>query len=366
MSIIYNSINLLSIFLLYPLNYIFSTVIRFIPKKRHVLHISYSVHIAYYTTRILRENKIQADYLSVDPTNHWNKFDYFFDSSKRLFFLNEFLTLWTLLARYKIIHIHFLYTLSKTGWEIKFLKKSNIKIIIHYRGNESRNLETIKKLYDDFQCKNLDKYVLTDWQKKKRKMESFADQILVTTRDLLDFSPNAIHMPFFSPAIKENVFNKNINNLRIVHATNQPNVEGTEQLIQILNDLKKEGFKFDLINVRNKTYNETMKILRKSHLSIGKMKMGDYANFQVESMYLGIPVITYVRKDILERFSYLKSSGIIFTDFKSIKFEIRKILKNPKKLITISKKIKTFSNNFHNNKIISNKYDEIYTNVLLK
>ena len=88
--------------------------------------------------------------------------------------------------------------------------------------------------------------------------------------------------------------------------------------------------------------------------------MGDYANFQVESMSLGIPIVTFVRKDIIEKYVYLKTSGIIFSEINELNQTIEKIIRNPRKLISISQQVKSFINKYHNNIIISKRYNKIY------
>ena len=40
--------------------------------------------------------------------------------------------------------------------------------------------------------------------------------------------------------------------------------------------------------------------------------MGDYANFQVESMSLGIPTITFVRKNIIKKILILVNLDYLF------------------------------------------------------
>ncbi len=331
----------------------------FVKKNNKVLHISYPNHIAYNTTKILKSNGINAEYLSIGRSKHWKKYDYFFEQKSNYSFLREFYILWFFLVKYKIIHLHFLFTVSKTGWEIKFLKMCNIKIIIHLRGNDARDKNIIQKLHNDFNDLNFHKYLIPEWVEKK-KMIKIADHLIVTTRDLLDFHPTATYMPFFSPINTKNKFNNNFKKIKIIHATNQTKVEGSYYISKCIKSLQKKGYPIEYFFLKNQSYEEVLKVLKNCHLSIGKLRMGDYANFQVESMSLGIPIVTFVRKDIIEKYVYLKTSGIIFSEINELNQTIEKIIRNPRKLIFISQQVKSFINKYHNNIIISKRYNKIY------
>ena len=50
----------------------------FVKKNNKVLHISYPNHIAYNTTKILKSNGINAEYLSIGRSKIWKKYDFFF------------------------------------------------------------------------------------------------------------------------------------------------------------------------------------------------------------------------------------------------------------------------------------------------
>jgi hypothetical protein len=64
---------------IYPLNYVLSIVRKNIKYQNSVLHISYMVHIPYYTVRILRRQNMKADYLALGGKSPWwDKYDYHF------------------------------------------------------------------------------------------------------------------------------------------------------------------------------------------------------------------------------------------------------------------------------------------------
>jgi hypothetical protein len=67
---------------IYPLNYVLSILRRSVKYPNSVLHISYMVHIPYYTVRILRRQNLKADYLAVGGQSPWwDKYDFHFPLS---------------------------------------------------------------------------------------------------------------------------------------------------------------------------------------------------------------------------------------------------------------------------------------------
>ncbi|MBF91660.1 MAG: hypothetical protein CMP34_02495 [Rickettsiales bacterium] len=354
-------INNLFIKALFPINILLSLVFRHIKKKKNILHISYPIHQAYRTVKILKLNKISSiHYLSIGKSSTWSKFDFNFPRGYNFYFYKEFFFLWTFLIKYKIIHIHFLYTPSITGWEILFLKLSGTKIIIHFRGNEARDNKTILKLLSvGKNSKKKTEKILSNEHRDKKHIIKYANKILVTTRDLLDFYPEATHIPFFS-INEKNYYQTPKKFIKIIHASNQPIIEGTNQIIKVINQLKNEGFLIDFIYLKDKKFDEVINELKSCHLSIGKLRMGDYANFQVESMSLGIPTITFVRNNIIKKNPYISESGLFISNLSRLKDTLKFILQNKEILNQRSKMVKKFVNKYHNNTVIAKKLKSVY------
>ncbi len=107
-----------------PINWLLSKALasRVVPGS--VLHVSVMVHVPAYMVRILRENGINADYLAVGHSPWWRESDYQFRPTRVpvLSVLKEMWWVWGVVARYEIVHSHFMVTLSRTGWEWPLLK----------------------------------------------------------------------------------------------------------------------------------------------------------------------------------------------------------------------------------------------------
>jgi len=325
---------------IYLLNQVLVRVRRNVKYPNSVLHISYMVHIPFYMTRTLRRQGIKADYLAVrSESPWWKKCDYRYPlPDKPANALEEFLFFWRVVARYEVIHSHFGIMFSETGWELPLLKKMGRKIVVHYRGCEARDPALNQQLHPQSNiCQDCDYKgsVCRDGRKRMEISQKFGDEFLVTTPDMKDFQPEALHFPFFLPEIDYEKY-KAPEELpadqpfRIVHVTNHPGIEGTRHIQAAIDRLKSRGYAIDFQFLRGVSPERALEAYRDAHLSIGKMKMGYYANAQIESMYLGVPAITYVRPEFMT--PELESSGLIFSTLERLEETIEYYFTHPEAL----------------------------------
>jgi hypothetical protein len=304
-----------------------------------VLHISYMVHIPYETVQHLRRTGMRADYLAIGRSPHWNRADYVFEPSGRALVraFQEFWMFWRVVARYETIHAHFMYTVSQSGWELPVLKRMGRKLVVHFRGCEARDRTRNMALHPDCnicsECDHDPPICMTAVSAARREQaRRFGDMVMVTTPDMLDFNPDARHFPFFSPTGGTPVERRRDPGraFKIVHVTNQPGIEGTRHIQAAIDRLKKKGFDIDFVWIHDRPHDDVLKELADADLAIGKMKMGYYANAQIESMAMGIPTVTHVRNEFMT--DELRDSGFIFATLESLESTIEHYLRHPEDL----------------------------------
>lgn len=341
-------------------------------KSRDVLHISYNVHIASNTNNILKNNGIDSYYMSVGKFNEQESDCHLRFSKNPFIRIFQELKSFRLMSEFKVIHSHFGLMPSRTGWEYDLLRKSGTKFVYHARGCKSRDYKKNLELQPDplknicAQC-DYNREPCTDYISNLRRARTLrcTDRVIATTPDLLDFLPDkSTHMPFFSPDIdtstwKDFDFEGGVN---IIHVTNHPGIEGTEEIIKIIKELKNEGLKINfefLQGVPNDLYLEKLKC---SHLNIGKMKMGYYANAQIESMAFGVPAVTYIRDEYLT--DSINDSALIVCDLNNLKNTLREYVLDTNLILEKRKKCVSTIEKLHNNQVLAQKYNEIYKSLL--
>jgi hypothetical protein len=331
-----------------------------------VLHVSYMVHIPYFTVHILRTYGMKADYMAVGTSDVWNKCDFqvTYSSNPIAGALRSFLVFWRVVAKYEIIHSHFMLTMSPDGWELPVLKKLGRKIVVHYRGCEARQRTKNMQLHPDMnicqEC-DYDTYCEDDTQTKRRSLaRKYGDLFLVTTPDLKDFVPDAVHQTFFAPdiAIQNRTERQDQARTKIVHATNHPGIEGTSIIRETIDRLNRQGYSIDFVFLKGVPYERVLEEYRTADIAIGKMKMGYYANGQIESMTMGVPTITYVRPEFMT--DELRQSGFIFSDPEQLEETLKYYLDNPQELDKKRKIARSSILGLHDNDRLARQLIEIY------
>lgn len=339
--LIWGPVYLMTVWLFSPLNLLLCIVFsrRFVANS--VLHISYPVHVAWDTVSLIRDAGAKADFLAIGENPFWNKYDF---RLKRLSwpFMSAFrdvVFFWRIMSRYAVVHSHFMITLSPYQWELPFLKLMGRRFIAHFRGCEGRVRERNVALHPDMNiCQDCDYGAVPcsnpEAVRKRRAAKRYADTIIVTTRDMKDFWPDAEQLPFFvSPALVAGMdipSPPSNEEFTIVHATNHPGIEGTAFIEEAIESLKRKGRIIRFVSLKGVSRDKVLEEFSRADLAVGKLKMGDYANAQVESMALGVPTVTGLRKEFVTR--ELEESGFIFSTPENIEATIEELLDNPELL----------------------------------
>jgi hypothetical protein len=355
---------------LYPINLLLFYTRREIVYKESVLHISGMVHIPWRTVRVLQRNGMKAEYLAIGSSPIWDKCDYQFIRSRwpHIRAVQEFVFFWKIVARYEVIHSHFMVFLSETGWEDYWLKRMGRKIVVNYRGCDIRDRKLNMELNPRICiCEECD-YGETCEKAYLRRMRSRArragDLFLVTTPDLKDFVPDAAYFPFFCPDVESGQSCRtrhDQNYFKIVHTTNHPGIEGTKHIRQAISNLVEQGYKIDFAVLTQVPRGRIMKEYGAADLAIGKMKMGYYANAQIESMAMGVPTITYVRPDFMTE--ELRESGFIFTTLDGLEGTIRYYLDHPEALSKKKEIARSSILSIHDNSKLANELIRLYRSI---
>jgi hypothetical protein len=339
---------------------------RFVPGS--ILHVSVMVHVPAYMVAILREHGVAADYLAVGDSPWWNRADHHFRATRwpLLSVLNEMWWFWRIVSRYEIIHSHFMVTLTRAGWEWALLKRMGRKIVVHYRGCEIRNRELNMQLHPQVNiCQECDyrPYVCkTPVNVHRRRLAAaHGDAFLVTTPDMKDFVPAAVHIPFFvtRPDQAAASVRPGARPLTIVHATNHPGIEGSRHIRAAVDTLIAKGLAIALVELNGVTHERVLAALADADLSIGKMKMGYYANAQIESLVAGIPAITFVRPELMT--NAMRDSGFIFATLDTLPAVLEHYVMHPEALAEKRALARASVLRLHDNTAISGQYAALYS-----
>ncbi|SCA56230.1 hypothetical protein MTBPR1_20078 [Candidatus Terasakiella magnetica] len=344
-----------------------------------VLHIGNPLHVIYHLSKNLKSCGVDVGFLAIGKSVVWDQADYHYVPPFHpvLRARSEAYLFWSVIANYDVLHLHNASQFSYQGWALRvFKEKMNRTVVIHWRGCDIREYEVNTRLHPDFNiCQNCDYDRICETKQHKtvkKQAMRYGDTHIVTTPDMRDFMANAVYVPFALPdltffdALNGHTIHKvgrpGIERpLQIVHVTNHPGIEGTDIIESIINDIRNKGYQIDFIHLRGKTFKEILLAYKTADVSIGKMKMGHYANAQIESLMAHVPAITYVREEFVTE--EMRESGLILTSLEKLSETIFDIIEKPE--IIKNKKIISRKSimNMHDIEKVTKSIIEIYDNV---
>lgn len=360
------------VLLLQPANYVMYLFCRQRKRPNSVLHISGMVHVAWQTTRLLRSKGWDADYLAIGRSPIWDKADYC-RVAKSVWWdaFDEFVWVWLRASQYESVHLHFMMTLTRSGWELAWLKRMGRHVVVHWRGCEIRDRQKNLALHPVVNlCQHCDydpRPCGTRANEHRRALAAkYGDAFLVTTPDLLDFAPHATHLPFFQPDLPVLARRSARLNapLRLAHVTVHPGLEGTEEIRHIVERLQRKGRKIEFQALSWVRPDQVLEAFAEADLAIGKMKMGYYANAQIESMAVGVPTITYVRPEFMTE--DLRKSGFIFSTLGELEDTLEHYLDHPEELSKKRSVARSSILRLHNNDDVVSRLAAIYNGLRMR
>lgn len=341
---IWGRLYFLTVMGLYPLNFLLSRLFRKRFTSGSVVHIGEMRHLQHSLVQALKERGFDATYVACGSSRHWSDCDVHLPHLKNPFHaaIRDTFILWNVVARHEIIHCHCMMGVSHYQWEFPLLKGMGRKIVAHWRGCEARERDKNMALHPVLNiCQDCDytpDYLCAARENVRRRKAArlYTDAHIVTTPDIKDFYPGAVHLPLLQPpdlpkGMEAPVWNPDCERpFKIVHITNQPGIEATEIIKGAVDRLVRAGWSLSFVHLTGVPHSRVLDELADADISIGKLKMGYYANSQIESMAMGVPTITWIRPDLMTE--ELNDSGLIFSTLDGIADTIEGLLRDPEKL----------------------------------
>lgn len=374
-----------------------------IGKKISVCHLpAHSAGQAYALSHSLNNKIFEAFSFSISSKNPFNyPSDHLANNpdlikncsygKKQLTNFYSFLSLNPKLKNNDIYHFH-----ARSFWYQKDLNKSNTfgdaaifkqmgaKVYMHFRGSEARRKTLFNAsnpfswfhVLDDISIPQSRRNELAkespaifdeSGQKKfVEKAKAFSTEVLITDPEIGTYVPNSTILP---RVISKEIFNAGrvrdySNNVGqdkafvIAHAPSRPFIKGTPYVVDAIDELVKEGYNIKLDLIQNTPHSEALKRYTKADLVIDQLRIGWYGVFSVEAMALGLPVICYIRDDLLH---YLPlKRPLINANIENIKAVIKKVIEDPSLLSEYSRNARSYTQHMHHPDSVSRVLEYLY------
>lgn len=258
--------------------------------------------------------------------------------------LSNFREVVSKLSEYDVLHFHMSSVLDyrrrlfPRGIDVPLYQLTGTDVVVHHHGSNIRGIG-VPKL-----------------------QEKFADALLVSTPDLLDWSPNAEwipnpietdSLPFVGPTGSSPPHS-------VVHAPSDRHKKGTDYVISAIDQLQDEGYEAELTLVEDTPHEEAIEIYKSADIIVDQLELGWYGMFSIEAMALGKPVCVYIDDKYS---SYLHDSPLINVSKETLVDRLRTTLEHPSKWEKIGEQGRDYVKQTHGVNSVAKRVVDIYQSV---
>jgi glycosyltransferase involved in cell wall biosynthesis len=146
------------------------------------------------------------------------------------------------------------------------------------------------------------------------------------------------------------------------------NIKGTPAILSAIERLKSEGFKVQLIFIKNNTPNREIRYLQaQADIIIDQLNYGRYGATAREGMMLGKPVVSCTNKE--EFLPHLKSNvldecPVVSSSELEVYNTLKKLIQEPELRLRIGKESRAFALKWHSADACAERYENIYDQLM--
>ena len=243
--------------------------------------------------------------------------------------------------------------------ELYLLKKNKKILLIQYQGDDARQgdyllkhfpINTATQVESDYYSRESDALK----REQIQRITKMCFKTYALNPDLLHVLPigseflpySHISLEDWSPYYTQMASRP----LRIGHAPSHRGFKGTKLILASLEELKREGFEFELVLVEGRSNSEAKECYKSVDVLVDQLFAGWYGGLAVEAMALGKPVVVYIRNADL-KFIPPKMAAelpVIHATPESIGSALRKILEMPRlELLDIARRSRAYVERWH-------------------
>lgn len=271
--------------------------------------------------------------------------------------------------RYDVFHFHFGRTLLPRFADLPILKALGKKIIFHLRGCDIRDREILRKSEYPYNCcMECDASRCNREQQKKIKdaVARYADEVLVSTPDLIEFLPgsewlpSAVRIEEMDGLRKKTLDRPAPDKIVIAHAASRRNCKGSRFVIDAIARLVSDGYKIDFRLIENTSHSRAVESYAGADIALDQFLIGSYGTFAIEMMALGKPVISYIRNELFFRYG---SPPILNANIGNLYQKIKLAIEDKGLRECLGRESRIYIEKVHDSGIVAKKLENIYKNI---
>jgi len=207
------------------------------------------------------------------------------------------------LGGWDVYHFHFGRTLIPPhNVDLPLYRALGRQVVFHYHGCDVRDRAHMLARHARAACTECDPFCNPARQQRVRaSAERFADRELVSTPDLLESAPRALHLPVALDLADYPFAPPRGPVRRVVHAPTNRLIKGTRYVEAAFEAVRPRFPEVRFEVVEGRPWRELIAILAGADVVVDQLFMGWYGMVAVEAMALGKPVLCFVRDDFESR-----------------------------------------------------------------
>ena len=243
--------------------------------------------------------------------------------------------------------------------ELTILRWRGVPCFVHYQGDDARQGDYCLKNFPICIASQVGKiYYNPDSDRYKiekiRRFSRYCSKAYALNPDLLHVLPSGTEfLPYSHISIDDwkPCFTQSENRpLRIGHAPSHRGVKGTDYLLRALDNLKADGYQFELVMVENMSNVEARRCYETIDVLVDQLFAGWYGGVAVEAMALGKPVLVYIRQEDLHFIPEAMCADLPFIQVtpSTIEAGLRAVLDmSRQELLALAKKSRAYVEKWH-------------------
>lgn len=268
------------------------------------------------------------------------------------------------------------YLLGMQTIELSLLKLLKKPVFVTYQGDDARQGDYCLANFEISIATQVDDgyyNIASDEFKRKsiERLDKCCERIYSVNPDLMHVLPQrTVFVPYSHVFMDEwrPIFTQTENRpLRIVHAPSHRQVKGTDIIIAALDQLKAQGYSFELLLVEGMSNAEARKVYETADVLVDQLFAGWYGGLAVELMALGKPVLVYIREDDLKYIPPEMKSDLPFVNVNPSTIEdgLRDVFEmSREQLLDLARKSRAFVERWHDPVKIAKQIKVDYENSL--
>ena len=151
--------------------------------------------------------------------------------------------------------------------------------------------------------------------------------------------------------------------VRVLHAPNHPEYKGTHHVRAAVERLREEGEPVELVLVQGLPLDEARRLYERAHVAVDQLLIGAYAQFAIECMALGRPVVCYLNPRFAQHHPEWAEAPIVSASPDTILDELRRLVRDKALREELSARGPEYVRRHHSLQAVGERLDRVYRSV---